>query len=69
MVAVVTLTIVNPDGSRAMHIAHEESIPMTSPDPVVNAGRALMRLHDLVPEAMDRIDAQAQTLGVTDAER
>ena len=42
---------------------------MTSPDPVVNAGHALMRLHELVPDAMERIDTQAQTLGVTDAER
>jgi hypothetical protein len=66
MMVGVMLTILNQDASVAMRAQIEEEVPLTSPDPQVNGGRALMRLREIVPDALERVEGQAQALGVTE---
>lgn len=66
MIVGVTMTVFNEDGSRAMHAALEENVPLISHDPNANGARALMRLRELVPDGLERIEAQARAFGVTD---
>lgn len=64
MMVGVDVVILNEDGTIAMKVHVEENVPLTDRNPEVNGGRALMRCRELVTDAVERIEAQARTLGL-----
>jgi hypothetical protein len=66
MIAHVTVTILNPDGTRALHAAREDEVPHYGTDINVTAQRALARVNELTNDALTSLGEQAVTLGVID---